>query len=107
MIFAYRVDAFIACGKNSPSYAESKKLYKSFQETNRKTPLRMVNSPFLELDHVTSVLNECVDRLAVSLQYFLQGIGLLSAMPLRSTFRSASISGNIRKSNRSQNFLIS
>ena len=81
----------IACGKNSTSYGESKKLYKTFQEANRKTPLRMVNSPFLELDHVTSVLSEAADRLAVSLQYFLQGIGLLSAMPLR-TVRSSSVS---------------
>lgn len=87
-----RADALIACGKNSTSYAESKKLYKAFQENNRKTPLRMVNSPFLELDNISSVLSESPERLAVSLQYFLQGIGLLSAMPLRSSLRSSSIS---------------
>jgi len=87
-----KADALIACGKNSTSYAESKKLYKAFQENNRKTPLRMVNSPFLELDNISSVLSESPERLAVSLQYFLQGIGLLSAMPLRSSLRSSSIS---------------
>lgn len=87
-----RADALIACGKNSTSYPESKKLYKAFQENNRKTPLRMVNSPFLELDNISSVLSESPERLAVSLQYFLQGIGLLSAMPLRSSLRSSSIS---------------
>lgn len=65
----------IAIGKNSPAYGDSKKFYKSLQDVRRKNIKEMVNSPFLELDGVCDVLKESPERLAVSLQYFLQGIG--------------------------------
>ena len=43
----------------------------------------MVNTPFLEIDNVANLLHQCPDRLAVSFQYFLQGIGLLAAIPMK------------------------
>ena len=75
----------IVVGKNGKSYHEAKRLYRALQETNRKNKEKLVNSPFIDIDNVISVLDECPDRLATSLQYFLQGIGLLSAMPMRNS----------------------
>jgi hypothetical protein len=86
-----RADTLIACGKNSSFYGESKRLFKALQEANKKTPRKMVNSPFLELDNIADVLKESPKRLATSFQYFLQGIGLVSAMPMRNSLRSMSI----------------
>lgn len=69
-------------------YAETKKIYRTLQELNKKTPQKMVNSPYLEIDNVCSILQESPDRLATSLQFFLQGIGLLSAMPMNKSLKS-------------------
>jgi len=65
----------IAVGKNSPSYSETKKFYKSLQEVHRKNPKKLVNTPFLEIDETVNVLQESPNSLATSFQYFLQGIG--------------------------------
>jgi hypothetical protein len=73
----------IVVGKLGKSYGEAKKLYRTMQDFNRKNPEKLVNSPFIDIENVTNVLEECPERLASSLQYFLQGIGLLSAMPMR------------------------
>ncbi|CAF1105384.1 unnamed protein product [Brachionus calyciflorus] len=78
-----RIDAMIAVGKLSPLYTETKKFYKTLQDLNKKTPQRLVNSPYLEIDNCVNILKECPERLTSSLQYFLQGIGLLSAMPMQ------------------------
>ena len=112
--FYFSVDLLIAVGKNSPSYSETKRFYKSLQETHRKNPKKMVNTPFLEIDDTVNVLQESPNSLATSFQYFLQGIGkyflyinskinfnnisfynikgLLSAVPMRNVFRSTSSS---------------
>jgi hypothetical protein len=73
----------IVVGKLGKAYSEAKKLYRTMQEFNKKCPEKLVNSPFIDIENVTNVLDECPERLASSLQYFLQGIGLLSAMPMR------------------------
>ncbi len=81
----------IVVGKLGKSYHEAKKLYRTMQDFNKKTPEKLVNSPFIDIDNVTSVLEECPERLASSLQYFLQGIGLLSAIPMRKSSLCESI----------------
>lgn len=73
----------MAVGKNSCSYGEAKKFYKALQENRRMTPERMVNTPFIQIENTSNALHESTNRLAVSIRYFLQGIGLLSAMPMR------------------------
>ena len=73
----------VAVGKNSCSYGEAKKFYKTLHENRRMTPEKMVNTPFIEIENTSNALRESTNRLAVSIQYFLQGIGLLSAMPMR------------------------
>ena len=69
-------------GKDALSYNEAKKFYRSLQDTRKKEPKRLVNCPFLDLENTANVLMDRPERLASSLQYFLQGIGLLSAMPM-------------------------
>jgi hypothetical protein len=84
LIHLFSVDIFIATGKQSPNYNESKRLFRSIQQNNKKSPEKMVNTPFLELDNTgNNILESSADQLALSIQYFLQGIGLLSAMPLK------------------------
>jgi hypothetical protein len=102
MLNKKRVDAMIVVGKNGKSYIEGKRIYRHLQEVHKKNPKRMVNSPFIEIDNVTDVLKECPDRLATSMQYFLQGIGLLSAMPMRKTTPNPTKLNNARKNNAQQ-----
>jgi hypothetical protein len=71
----YSVDILVVVGKLSPLYLESKRFYRALQESRRREQQRMVNSPFIAIDEVHNILSECPDRLAISLQFFLQGIG--------------------------------
>lgn len=73
-----------AVGKDSLSYNEAKRFYRTLQDDRKKEPKRLVNCPFLDLEHTVNVLQDSPDRLATSIQYFLQGIGLLSALPMKS-----------------------
>lgn len=82
-------DTMIVVGRNGKSYGEAKKLYRVLQDLNKKNPEKLVNSPFIDIENVSSVLEECPSRLTTSLQYFLQGIGLLSAMPMRNSICEA------------------
>lgn len=78
-----RVDVLTAYGKKASLSSETKKFYKALYDS-RKIDLKMiVNCPLLEVDEVADVIGETPDRLAVSLQFFLQGIGLLPAMPMK------------------------
>lgn len=48
-----------------------------------------MNSPFIEIDNISDaerILDTASDQFSTSLQYFLQGIGLLSAMPMNKSF---------------------
>jgi hypothetical protein len=53
--------------------------------SRKSDPQLLVNCPLLELEDIGDVMGEVPDRLAVSLQFFLQGTGLLPAMPMRTT----------------------
>jgi hypothetical protein len=89
-----KVDVMLAVGQKSAGANDAKKFYKSLQEVRRKNIKQMVNSPFIQLEGVSDVLEEAPERLACSFQYFLQGIGLLSAIPMRNILRSMSTSSS-------------
>lgn len=81
-----KVDTLIASKKNSTSYTESSKLWRSMQECNKNNLKSLMNSPFIEIENVSEserILDTASDQIATSLQFFLQGIGLLSAMPMK------------------------
>lgn len=88
------IDTLVATNKSSTGYQESKKFYRAINEFNRKNFRSMVNTPFIEMDASTGrILESSTEFLATSFQYFLQGIGLLSAMPLKmSLVRQGSVS---------------
>ena len=56
--------------------SETKKFYKSLTDSRKDDLKSLVNCPFLEED-VVDILGEAPDKLAKSLQFFLQGIGKL------------------------------
>lgn len=79
-----RCDTLIATNKNSTGYSESKKFYRAINEWNRNNFKSLVNTPFIELEQGPGrILENSTEQFATSVQYFLQGIGLLSAMPLK------------------------
>jgi len=81
-----KVDTLIASNKNSTSYTESNKLWRSMQECNKKNLKSLMNSPFIEIENINEserIFVTASDQFATSLQFFLQGIGLLSAMPMK------------------------
>lgn len=88
------IDTLVATNRSSTGYQESKKFYRAINEFNRKNFRSMVNTPFIEMDASTGrILESSTEFLATSFQYFLQGIGLLSAMPLKmSLVRQGSVS---------------
>ena len=56
------------------------------QECNKKNLKSLMNSPFIEIENINEserILVTASDQFATSLQFFLQGIGLLSAMPMK------------------------
>lgn len=73
---------FIAFGRKASLASETKKFYKALYESRRNKLQLLVNSPLLEVEDVGDVIGETPDRLAISLQFFLQGCGnLLSLLP--------------------------
>ncbi|UJR27674.1 hypothetical protein I4U23_008953 [Adineta vaga] len=75
------VDCLVAVGKKSSVIGTTEKFYERLRES-RNNPQKMVNSPLLVADDVGDVLGEAPDVLAKSMQFFLQGIGLLSGLPM-------------------------
>lgn len=75
------VDCLVAVGKKSSVLHTTEKFYERLRES-RNNPQKMVNSPMLVADNVGDVLGEAPDVLAKSMQFFLQGIGLLSGLPM-------------------------
>jgi len=75
------VDCLVAVGKKSSVLHTTEKFYERLRES-RNNPQKMVNSPMLIADNVGDVLGEAPDVLAKSMQFFLQGIGLLSGLPM-------------------------
>ena len=64
-----------AVGKKASLANETKKFYKSLCESRKKKHQDLVNCTLLELDNVGDLIGEAPARLAISLQFFLQGIG--------------------------------
>ncbi len=80
-------DILIAANKGSPTYSESKKFFRAISECYMRNSKSLVNVPFIETRNDSGkILENSTEQFATSLQYFLQGIGLLSAMPLRKYF---------------------
>ncbi|CAF4987740.1 unnamed protein product, partial [Rotaria socialis] len=75
------VDCLVAVGKKSSVLHTTEKFYDRLRES-RNNPQKMVNSPMLLADNIGDVLGEAPDILAKSMQFFLQGIGLLSGLPM-------------------------
>ncbi|CAF1058528.1 unnamed protein product [Rotaria sordida] len=75
------VDCLVAVGKKSSVLHTTEKFYDRLREA-RNNPQKMVNSPMLVADNVGDVLGEAPDVLAKSMQFFLQGIGLVSGLPM-------------------------
>jgi hypothetical protein len=50
------IDILTAVGKESCSYNEAKRLYRTLQEVRRKDPKRLVNCPFLDIENSTHAL---------------------------------------------------
>lgn len=75
------VDCLVAVGKKSSVLSTTEKFYERLRDS-RNNPQKMVNSPILIADNVGDVLGEAPDVLAKSMQFFLQGIGLVSGLPM-------------------------
>jgi len=75
------VDCLVAVGKKSSVLHTTEKFYEKLRDS-RDNPQKMVNSPLLIADNVGDVLGEAPDVLAKSMQFFLQGIGLISGLPM-------------------------
>ena len=82
-----RCDTLVATNKNDTGYSESKKFYRAINDANRGDFKNIVNSPFLEISTKAGrILEDSPMEFALGVQCFLQGIGLLSALPLRNSF---------------------
>lgn len=82
-----KVDVLVAVGKKASLCSETKKFYKALYDSRKNEFQRLVNCPLLEVEDVGDIMGETPDRLAVSLRYFLQGIGLLPAIPMKQTLQ--------------------
>jgi hypothetical protein len=78
------VDVLTIVGKNFPQASESRKFYKALESSRKDNLKTLVNCPFIEISYVSDVLNYGSGKLAVSLKFFLQGMGLVPAIPLNS-----------------------
>ncbi len=90
----------VATNKNGSGYSDSKKFYRTINQAHRSNFRSLVNSPFIEIDSKDGLVLEEVPRdLALGVQYFLQGIGLLPAMPLRASLsRQGSVQSQVSES---------
>ena len=86
-----RVDVLTAVGKKASLANETKKFYKCLYDSRKNDFQRLVNCPLLEVEDVGDIMGESPDRLAVSLRFFLQGIGKIAPPPLLSTDQSRSV----------------
>lgn len=82
-----KVDVLIAYGKKASLSNETKKFYKALYETRKNNKQLLVNCPLLEVEEMGDVIGESPDRLAIALQFFLQGCGLLTAMPMKNELK--------------------
>ena len=73
----------VACGRRASNASETKRFYKALIDSRRSELQQLVNCPLLEIEEVGDILGEAPDRLATSLQFFLQGIGLVPALPMK------------------------
>lgn len=72
-------------GKKASLSSGTKKFYESLYESRKQDRKTLANCALLEVEEVGDVLGETPDKLAIALQFFLQGIGLLAAMPMKKT----------------------
>lgn len=97
IIPSLQCDTLVATNKNGQGYSESKKFYRTINDAHRRDFKSLVNSPFIEIESEDGrILEDPSMELALGVQYFLQGIGLLSAMPLRASLsRQSSVQSQI------------
>ena len=77
----------IAVGKKASLASGTKKFYKSLYEVRSKRDRQsLANCALLEVEEVGDVIGEVPDRLAIALQFFLQGIGNRELQQQRNLF---------------------
>ncbi|KAL7668795.1 hypothetical protein ACOME3_009481 [Neoechinorhynchus agilis] len=80
-----KCDVLVVCGRQTAVLHTTEKFFEKFKESRQEqdNTVRMFeNSTLIVFDDVSNVLIEASDRLAHAVQYFLQGIGLISGVPL-------------------------
>ncbi len=83
----FRTDVLTAVGRRSSIVSETKKFYKSLNESRRNNLQQLVNCPLLEVEEVGDIMGEAPDRLITSIQFFLQGMGLMPSIPMKKTLQ--------------------
>lgn len=78
-----RCQILFITGSLANNFFEVKNLYEEVQNSLKNVPNRKRLIKLMEVDECANVLVERTDRVAESLQYFLQGLGLASAAPSR------------------------
>lgn len=81
-IKAFEGDCLLIAGKENPHYEEATSFYEILSNSRKTDYKKLANCTFLELSDTQNVLVQRPGQIATSLEYFVQGIGLLSAMPL-------------------------
>lgn len=69
------VDVLTAVGKKNSQVTETIKFFRLLEESRKGNLNSLVNCTLLEMENIADVLDETPDQLAISFQFFLQGIG--------------------------------
>lgn len=77
-----KVDVLIAVGSKASLKNEAIKFYQALIMSRAPRPNTLANCPLLELDNVCDVMVEAPERLAISLKFFLHGLGLVPQLPM-------------------------
>lgn len=72
----------IAVGSKASLKNEAIKFYQALIMSRAQRPNTLANCPLLELDNVCDVMVEAPERLAISLKFFLHGLGLVPQLPM-------------------------
>jgi hypothetical protein len=62
---------------------ETKKFYKKLNQSRKHNLQQLVNCPLLEVEEIGDIIGERPEVLITSIQYFLQGIGLMPSLPMK------------------------
>lgn len=74
----------IAVGEKASLQSQAIKFYQALIMSRAERPESLSNCPLLNLDDVCDIMVEAPEKLAVSLRFFLQGMGLVPPLPVKS-----------------------